>query len=153
VSQVFTHDARHVRTVLRTRPNDLDSLRHVNHAVALEYMELGRWDWFSHNGLRRAGGVTPVVARCDVQYLRQIFAGEVVVNTHVSSNGDDLTYKVIFEQTLSVLEGSAEILAVSAQVTAAFIDLKSSRVCSFQEFLAQSASGARSGSLIQAEPE
>jgi acyl-CoA thioesterase FadM len=36
-----------------TRPNDLDSLGHVNNAIVLEYLEAGRWSWFARNCLRR----------------------------------------------------------------------------------------------------
>ncbi|RKI59045.1 acyl-CoA thioesterase, partial [Corallococcus sp. AB049A] len=38
---------------LRVRPNDLDTLGHVNNATTLEYLEAGRWAWLERQGLTR----------------------------------------------------------------------------------------------------
>jgi acyl-CoA thioesterase FadM len=120
-----------------TRPNDLDSLGHVNHAIVLEYLEAGRWDWFARNGLRRAGAVSPVVARAEVDYRREIFPGELAIATRLLTDPDELAYRVTFQQTIAIRQSdaAAEVIAVEARIDAAFIEMATRRLCSFQEFL------------------
>ena len=77
---------REYRYTLATRPNDLDILGHVNNAVALEYFEAGRWDWRRRVGLE-ASAVAVVVSRIEVDYLGQIFPGEIVVVTRFRGPG------------------------------------------------------------------
>jgi acyl-CoA thioester hydrolase len=120
---------------LTTRPNDLDSLGHVNHAIVLEYLEAGRWDWFARNGLRRAGVVTPVVARAEVDYRREIFPGELVIATQLLTDAEELAYRVTFQQTITIRQRDAEALAIEGRIHVAFIEMATRRLCSFQEFL------------------
>lgn len=119
-----------------TRPNDLDSLGHVNHAVTLEYLEAGRWDWFARNGLQRAGGATPVVARVEVDYLQQLFPGTVTVHTELLCDPDELTYRAPFHQQITVqgADGRA-LLAIEARISVAFVDLATTTLCSLQDFV------------------
>jgi acyl-CoA thioester hydrolase len=132
-----TGSAAFVPSVARftTRPNDLDSLGHVNHAVVLEYLEAGRWDWFARNGLRRAGAVTPVVARAEVDYRREIFPGELVIATQLLTDADELAYRVTFRQTITIRQRGTEVIAIEARIDAAFIEMATRKLCSFQEFL------------------
>ena len=126
-----------------TRPNDLDSLGHVNHAVALEYLEAGRWDWFARNGLQRSGGATPVVARVEVDYLQQLFPGTVTVHTELLCDPDELTYRAPFRQQITVqgADGSA-LPAIEARISVAFIDLATKTLCSLQDYVEHNASAA-----------
>ncbi len=139
---------REVSTIrLQTRPNDLDSLGHVNNAVALEFFESGRWDWLARNRLQRAGRITPVVARAEVDYRQEIFAGSVTVVTELTSDPAELTYQAAFRQSISVHEGGAAQVAVEARFVIAFLERAASRVCSLQEFLELNRMGNDHGRL------
>lgn len=118
-----------------TRPNDLDSLGHVNNAVVLEYLEAGRWDWFARNRLRRAGVVTPVVARAEVDYRQEIFAGELTITTRMLTDPNELAYRAAFRQTIASGARGAETVATEATIYTAFVEMSTRRLCSFQEFL------------------
>lgn len=133
---------------LRVRPNDLDSLGHVNHAAALEYLEAGRWAWMDRNGLRVGTGVVPVVTRVEVDYRREVRLQDVVVRTalEVPADGgldeDAVTYRAAFRQTVLV-DGERQV-AVEATVRVAFLDAASRALCSLQDFLAASRTHATS---------
>jgi acyl-CoA thioester hydrolase len=118
-----------------TRPNDLDSLGHMNNAVVLEYLEAGRWDWFVRNGLQRAGRVTPVVARAEVDYRQEIFPGELTISTRVTTDISELVYRATFHQTIMALQNGKEQLAVEARIYTAFLDMPTRELRSFQDFL------------------
>src|SRR5262245_23649922 len=65
------------------RPNDLDSLGHVNNAVVLEYLELARWHWLATLQVPRRGRILPVVVRTEVDYLKEIGCEELHVTTQL----------------------------------------------------------------------
>ncbi|MDY7227239.1 acyl-CoA thioesterase [Hyalangium rubrum] len=125
---------------LRVRPNDLDSLGHVNNATALEYLEAGRWAWLDQHALRRTARVLPVVAKIEVSYRREILPQEVVVHTRVESPRSDeleeesVIYRASFRQQI-LIDGSAQV-AVDALVQVAFIDVAERSLRSLQDFLA-----------------
>ncbi len=120
---------------LRVRPNDLDSLGHVNNAVVLEYFEAGRWAWMDARKLGRRGAVVPVVSRIEVDYRRELTGPELQVRTTLlgdDGQDDDLTYRARFSQQLVV----GEVVAAEAVVHVAFIDAATRSLCSLQDFLA-----------------
>lgn len=126
--------------VLRVRPNDLDSLGHVNNATALEYLEAGRWGWMEHNALPRASSVLAVTTRIEVDYRREMGPGEVQVHTALESpSAEDLEdeealfYRVRFLQR--ILAGPERHVAVEARVQVAFIREADRSLCSLREFL------------------
>lgn len=125
---------------LRVRPNDLDSLGHVNNATVLEYLEAGRWAWMDQHGLRRDGHVLPVVSRIEVDYRREILPQEVRVRTTLESPPspeeleDGLTYRATFHQQVFIDAGQQ--LAIEARLQVAFIDSRERTLCSLQDFLA-----------------
>jgi acyl-CoA thioesterase FadM len=124
---------------LAVRPNDLDSLAHVNNAVSLEYLEAGRWAWMDQYGLNRIGRIVPVVTRIQVDYRREIRPQRLKVRTtlqQAARTGPDIdaTYKVRFVQ--EILINDCTDTAVSAQVDVAFIDGETRSLASLQEFLA-----------------
>ncbi|WP_224245203.1 acyl-CoA thioesterase [Hyalangium gracile] len=126
---------------LRVRPNDLDSLGHVNNATALEYLEAGRWAWMEHNALRRGGGVIAVTMRIEVDYRKEIAPQEVVVRTLLQEpswedlrDEDAVHYRVRFHQ--QILVDSGRVVAVDALVQAAFVSAADRSLCSVQDFLA-----------------
>jgi acyl-CoA thioester hydrolase len=130
------------RLLLPVRPNDLDALGHVNNAVALEYLEAGRWDWLGRNGLVHAERVISVVARVEIDYLAEIPRGRVEVRTVLESpseqefDEDDLTFRARFRQRIHLPE--AERPAVDAAVTVAFLDAERRCLVSMQDFLTAS---------------
>jgi acyl-CoA thioester hydrolase len=127
------------RLDLRVRPNDLDTLGHVNNAVVLEYLEAGRWDWLDRRGLRRDGRVIAVVARVEIDYRAEIPPGRIEVRTVLESpaaeefDEDDLTFRARFRQRVHLPE--AEGAAVDALVTVAFLDAESRGLVPLQDFL------------------
>lgn len=126
---------------LRVRPNDLDSLGHVNNATALEYLETGRWAWLERNGLRQGGTVIGLTLRVEVDYLKEISPPEVVVWTHLEAptpeelaDAEAVNYRVGFHQ--KILVGSGRQVAVEAHVQAGCVRAADRSMCSVQEFLA-----------------
>ncbi|WP_224361848.1 acyl-CoA thioesterase [Hyalangium versicolor] len=126
---------------LRVRPNDLDSLGHVNNATALEYLEAGRWAWMEQHALRRGGNVIAVTMRIEIDYRREIAPQEVVVRTVLQEptaeeleDGDAVHYRARFHQ--QILVDSGRQVAVDAQVQAAFVSAADRSLCSVQDFLA-----------------
>jgi acyl-CoA thioester hydrolase len=128
-------------TSVRVRPNDLDSLGHVNNATVLEYFEAGRWAWMDQHGLRHGTRVLAVVARIEVDYRREILPQELEVRTVLEPpEGEDLEdedaqhYRVYFRQ--KVLIDSGRQVAAEARLQVAFIDASTRALSTLQEFLA-----------------
>jgi acyl-CoA thioesterase FadM len=119
-----------VTTEVQVRPNDLDRLGHVNNAVAVEYLEAGRWDW----AFRRLGAtsahVVPVVARLEVDYRRELGPGTVVVTTTLTSDVEDSTFQAVFVQSITQDE-----VAVRARVQVAFLDVRRRVPTTMQAYL------------------
>ena len=132
---------------LQVRPNDLDSLGHVNNAVVLEYFEAGRWGWMAAHGLRHATAVVPVVSRIEVDYRREILPQAVQVKTLLerddapSDDGEDLQYRIHFRQQL-LIDGGAKV-AAEARVQVAFIDAQERSLRTLQDFLSVAATPGR----------
>ncbi|WP_197085088.1 acyl-CoA thioesterase [Saccharothrix sp. ST-888] len=127
------------------RPNDLDALGHVNNAVALEYLETGRWDWLGLQGLEPGARMIAVVARTEIDYLAEIPRGRVEVRTVLESptaeefDEDGLTYRARFRQRVHLPE--TDRLAVDALVTVAFLDAEQRCLVPMQDFLAAAVRG------------
>lgn len=119
-------------TQLAVRPGDLDSVGHVNNARALEYLEHGRWEWMRKNKLTRSKNVIPVVVRIEADYRAEIPWGDIRVETDMQ-DGDDLTFKAIFNQF--IYAASPDQFAVKAVVHVAFIDAATRSVCTLQDYL------------------
>ncbi|MFD9596698.1 acyl-CoA thioesterase [Kitasatospora sp. NPDC059973] len=128
--------------MLPVRPNDLDALGHVNNAVALEYLEAGRWDWLGRQGLVHGDRLIAVVARTEIDYLAEIPRGRVEVRTGLVSPSEEewdeegLTFRARFRQRIHLPE--ADRPAVDALVTVAFLDAEQRCLVSLQDFLAAS---------------
>jgi len=142
--------------MLPVRPNDLDALGHVNNAVALEYLEAGRWDWLGRQGLEPGGPVVAVVARVEADYRAEIPRGQVEVRTLLEFpnaaefDGGDLTFRARFRQRLHL--PGVERPAVEALVTVAFLDPVARCVVSMEDFLT-TASGSGPELVSRAEME
>lgn len=135
---------------LQVRPNDLDSLAHVNNATALEYLEAGRWMWMEHHALRRDVGIIAVTVRIEIDYIREIAPQEIIVHTRLETpsaadadSQDIIHYRAGFRQQIFVDCGRT--VAVDARVHAAFVNAADRSLCSVQDFL----EAARSSSSVQ----
>ena len=61
------------RTDIQIRFNDVDQMGHVNNAVIMEYLDLGKDAFFSAHGLPPTkGDFTVVIVHYDVDFRRQI---------------------------------------------------------------------------------
>jgi acyl-CoA thioesterase FadM len=125
---------------MRVRPNDLDSLGHVNNATALEYLEAGRWAWLDRHGLRQGTAIIGLTMRIEVDYRKEIGREEVVVWTHLEEpapeeleDAEAIHYRVRFHQ--KILVDSGRQVAVEAHVQTAFVRAADRSLCSLQEFL------------------
>jgi acyl-CoA thioesterase FadM len=133
------------RLVLTVRPNDLDALGHVNNAVALEYLEAGRWDWLARQNLVHSREMIAVVARAEIDYLAELPRGRIEVATVLESptreelEDDGITFRARFRQRIR-LAGAASA-AVDAVVTVAFLDARERCLVSLQDFLAAAVPG------------
>src|SRR6478609_3735606 len=127
-----------VTLALGVRPRDLDSLGHVNNAVALEYLEAGRWAWLTHHRVIRSQSVVAIVTRVEIDYLREIPFQQVLVETALldlpPDFEDDLTYRVVFHQGVLLEPGGKP--AVLARVQVGFLDAENRSLTTLQKFLA-----------------
>ena len=75
-----------VSTDIQLRFRDTDAMRHVNNAVYLSYLELGRQDyWRKSAGLRDFGKVDIILARVEIDYRAPATLDmEPVLRTRVS---------------------------------------------------------------------
>jgi acyl-CoA thioester hydrolase len=125
---------------LPVRPNDFDSLGHVNNAVAVEYLEAGRWDWLARQGLTRGQRIIAVVSRCEVDYLSEISGPRVEVHTVLDAptadefSEGDVAYRARFRQRIRVPDQQQP--AVAAMVTVGFLDAEQRCLVSLQDYLA-----------------
>lgn len=139
--------------MLRVRPNDLDAMGHVNNAVALEYLEAGRWDWLGRQGLVHGDRMIAVVARAEIDYLAEIPRGRVEIRTLLESptaaefDEDGLTFRARFRQRIHLPE--VEQPAVDALVTVAFLDAAQRCLVSLQDFLTATARRAAGSGVAE----
>jgi acyl-CoA thioester hydrolase len=142
------------RLTMPVRPNDLDALGHVNNAVALEYLEAGRWDWLARQDLAHASGIITVVARCEIDYRAEIPTGLVEVRTRIESPTEDewdedaLTYRVRVRQRIHLLPD--ERMAVDAAVTVAFLDAAERSLVPLQTFVTAATEARLAAELLVA---
>lgn len=123
------------RTSIEPRPNDYDVLGHVNHAVALEYLEVARRHWFRSNGFHPSD-VVPVVLKVEVDYNRELVRGPFRVDTTFDDQAEAV-YKAHFDQRIllaSPTGAGTGMEAIRARVTCAFIDVASRAPRSFEDF-------------------
>jgi acyl-CoA thioester hydrolase len=128
------------RLTVRVRPNDLDALGHLNNAVALEYLEAGRWDWIDQHDLVPGNQVIAVVARAEVDYLAEVPRTQVEIRTTLESptadefDAEGQTFRARFHQCIHLPQSTRP--AVDAHVTVAFLDADARCLVTMQDFLA-----------------
>ncbi len=117
--------AQHYRVTEMThhvRPSDLDMFGHVNHAKPIDYFELGRFDWLTQNRFPLDERWTPVVARIEVNYRRELFLTPIRVQTVLAELKQ---YTAEFQQ--SVFTPDVEGPAVTGSVRVSFISKATGR--------------------------
>lgn len=117
--------ATHYRVTEMThhvRPSDLDMFGHVNHAKPIDYFELGRFDWLTQNRFPLDERWTPVVARIEVNYRRELFLTAIRVQTVLAELKQ---YTAEFQQ--SVFIPDVDSPAVTGSVRVSFISKATGR--------------------------
>lgn len=125
---------------LAVRPGDLDALGHVNHAVALAYLEAGRRHWLESRAPVTGTEAVAVVSRAEVDYRAEIPYGPVTVRTVLASPSaeetaaGDITYRAVFRQRIH--RGGNPAPAVDALITVAFLDTRLRHLVPLHAYLA-----------------
>ena len=88
----FETTAWHHSHSLKVRGYELDSYRHVNHAVYLSYLEQARWEFLASRGLtlRKLDELKrwPVVASLEISYLKPaLMDDELTILSRVTELG------------------------------------------------------------------
>lgn len=88
----FENQGWHHSHTLKVRGYELDSYRHVNHAVYLSYLEQARWEFLASRGLtlRKLDELKrwPVVANLEISYLRPaLMDDELTILSRVNELG------------------------------------------------------------------
>ncbi|MFN7685358.1 MAG: acyl-CoA thioesterase [Oligoflexia bacterium] len=114
------------------RGYELDSYRHVNHAVYLNYLEHARWEFLASCGLTlsRLDELKrwPVVRHLQIDYLKSALINEeLVILSRLSELG---RASLVIEQEIR----RGEQLITRAQIKAAIIDEKGRAVAVPREF-------------------
>jgi len=122
-----------VTAQLSVRPADIGA-GHVNNARVLEFLEYARWVWFRRHGLAYTDGpILPLVTRAEVDYRKEIFMGDIRIETRLAENG---THRILFEQSMYAHPDGLKPL-VTAKVHSAFVGVGDRRFRTFDEFLAE----------------
>ena len=109
VRDVEKSEPKVYRCEIEVRGYELDSYRHVNHAVYFNYLEFARWKMLESEGLplkkldewKR----WPVVAGLEAKYLKPTYMGDrLTVETRIVG-----TRRVAFEIEHRVLRGTEEV--------------------------------------------
>lgn len=125
---------------LPVRPGDLDALGHVNHAVALAYLEAGRRHWLESRAPVTGTEAVAVVSRAEVDYRAELPYGPLAVRTLLTSPSaadlaaGDITYRAVFRQR--IFPGRATAPAVEALITVAFLDTRLRHLIPLHAYLA-----------------
>jgi len=71
---IFQRDEFEFWTSMKSRWNDMDGLRHINHATYLSYMETARLEYYEHLGYNVArweAEVSTILAGMQIDYIQQ----------------------------------------------------------------------------------
>lgn len=124
-----------VSVTIAVRPNDLDSLGHVNNATVLEYLEAGRWAWLQHHQLHGKNNIIPVVARIEINYHKEILMGDAIVKTELEEHENSSYYRAFFHQYVEIIKEGQPAIAVDAHIKVGFIDSVTRKLRTIQEFV------------------
>ena len=108
--------------VLSVPSSDIESVyRHVHHAQTLRYLELGRLELLKSIGVPNESltsrGLFLVITSLNVQYKREVFAGEIrvtVENARVSEKALLLDQKLYNDRGKLAVEATVELKCLSS---------------------------------------
>lgn len=109
----------HLSTPVQQRFNDLDSLGHVNNSTYMQYMDLGKIDYFSRvlGDLFTERQESLVIVNINCQFYHETRFGEpVAVLTRADSIGE---HSIILEQRI-VNASTQQVKAIARVVMAGF---------------------------------
>lgn len=118
-------ESAEITTVVQVRPADFDPLNHVNNAKYLEFLEIGRTEWYHRVGFgaeeKKRLGVDTVQVNININFRREIGPTDMVkVVTRPLRRGR--TSFVLHQEIRSVDD---TVLYADATVTSVVFDLKS----------------------------
>lgn len=104
------------RTSIEIRGYELDSFKHVNNAVYVQYFEHARWKMLADHGITlesfNAAERWPIIAEINVRYLKPTYLGEVLeARSHISKKG-----RTHFEVTQELYRGEECVASGKVQV-------------------------------------
>jgi acyl-CoA thioester hydrolase len=120
------------------RPRDIDGNQHVNNAVIVEYLEIGRAAWFEKTCPRSTHDILVFLARIEVNYLREVRRGAVMtLTTRLLEVPSESSYRATFQQVLEVMmnDGGEPQVAVDARFEAVFVGAEDRALRRFEEYL------------------
>lgn len=120
---------------LQVRPNDLDSMGHVNNATVLEYLETARWSWLQYHDLQSSIKIIPVVVKIEVNYKKEILMGNVIVKTSIDEKKKPFRYQVMFSQSIETVNNGTLLTAVEAKIKVGFVHTEEKTLKTVEEFL------------------
>lgn len=109
---------------VQIRFNDIDMFGHLNNTVYLQFLDMGKYDYFRRlsDGEINAGATAPVVANINCNFLAPTFIDErLEVRTAVESVSDS---SFILAQSIVSADGKEKVSARTIMVN---IDLKTGR--------------------------
>lgn len=109
---------------VQIRFNDIDMFGHLNNTVYLQFLDMGKYDYFRSmiSGPYNAGPTAPVVANINCNFLAPTFIDEKLeVRTSVESVSDS---SFVLAQSIVSSTGSEKVSARTVMVN---IDLKTGR--------------------------
>ena len=105
-------------TNIQIRFNDVDQMGHVNNAVIMEYLDLGKDAFFSSHGLPPTkGDFTVMVVHYEVDFKRQIHYHDTI---HVENELEKLGNKSLTMMQRVVDSESGEVCVVCRTVMAGY---------------------------------
>lgn len=118
---------------IKVRTYECDSYGHVNNAVYLNYLEIGRMAALNQKGFSLANlkqkGLVIVVRRIEIDYKAPATEGdELLIRTYIK---DHSKMKGVFRQ--EILKASDRVLVARADVTWVFVNLEG-RLIAVPEF-------------------
>jgi len=114
-----------IETVIEVTQADTDSLGHLNHVVAVRFLEKARYDWYEACGVFDAerGRLGTVVVNINYDYRRECFLGE---RLRITSRGVSMGTKSIVVAH-EILKPGGEV-AIEGRATSVVMDLDARRI-------------------------
>jgi len=114
-----------IETIIEVEQADTDSLGHLNHVVAVRYLEKARYAWYETCGLFEPehGRLGTVVVNVNYDYRRECFLGE---RLRITSRGLSMgTKSIVVGHEIVKPDG---VVAIEGRATSVIMDLDARRI-------------------------